>query len=254
MSNSPLVSATILSQNYHNRTHAIDTITIHCMAAQGSIETCGRSFQTGKWSSNYGIGPDGRIGLYVPEDKRSICTSSSSNDDRAITIEVASDNFHPYAITDKAYNALIDLLVDICQRNNIKKLLWKGDKNLIGQIDKQNMTVHRWFAAKACPGDYLYERHGDIAKEVNKRLENGGNDNMTQEQFNKMFETAIEKYRAELQDNDCGEYSKAGRDFMISNGYMQGSKAIDGKPNYMWQDFITREQLATILFRILGDK
>jgi len=73
-------------------------------------------------------------------------------------------------VNAKAMAGLIDLLTDICRRNNIKQLLWKADKSLIGQVDKQNMTVHRWFAAKACPGDYLYERHGQIAAEVNKRL------------------------------------------------------------------------------------
>lgn len=108
--------------------------------------------------------------MYVEEKDRSWCTSSASNDNRAITIEVASDATHPYKVNDKAYAALLDLVTDICQRNGIKALLWKGDKSLIGQIDKQNMTVHRWFANKACPGDYLYNLHGTIAAEVNKRL------------------------------------------------------------------------------------
>ena len=121
-------------------------------------------------SSNYGIGYDGRIGMYVEEKDRSWCSSNAANDNRAITIEVASDTKEPYAVTDKAYAALIDLLVDICKRNGIKELKWKADKSLIGQPDKQNMTVHRWFANKSCPGTYLYERHAQIASEVNKRL------------------------------------------------------------------------------------
>lgn len=121
-------------------------------------------------SSNYGIGYDGRIGMYVEEKDRSWCSSNAANDNRAITIEVASDTKEPYAVTAKAYAALIDLLVDICKRNGIKELKWKADKSLIGQPDKQNMTVHRWFANKSCPGTYLYERHAQIASEVNKRL------------------------------------------------------------------------------------
>jgi hypothetical protein len=108
--------------------------------------------------------------MYVEERDRSWCSSNSANDSRAITIEVASDTKHPYAVNDKAYAALIELLVDICKRNDIKELKWKGDKSLIGQIDKQNMTVHRWFANKSCPGDFLYERHGAIADAVNKKL------------------------------------------------------------------------------------
>ena len=103
---------------------------------------------------------------------RSWCTSNAANDHRAITIEVANNGGAPdWPVSDKAYAALLDLLTDICRRNGIKKLLWRGDKSLIGQVDKQNMTVHRWFAAKACPGDYLYNRHGEIAAEVNRRLE-----------------------------------------------------------------------------------
>lgn len=108
--------------------------------------------------------------MSVEEKDRSWCSSSSSNDNRAITIEVASDTTHPYAVTTQAYNALIKLVADICKRNGIKKLLWKADKSLIGQVSKQNMTVHRWFANKACPGDYLYERHGEIAEKVNALL------------------------------------------------------------------------------------
>ena len=86
------------------------------------------------------------------------------------TIEVASDTTHPYKVTDAAYQALITLLADICKRNGIKSLRWKADKSLIGKVEQQNMTVHRWFAPKACPGDYLYNLHGQIAAEVNKRL------------------------------------------------------------------------------------
>ena len=152
----------------------IDTITIHCMAGNLSIEQCGNVFTSKdrKASSNYGIGSDGRIGMYVEEKDRSWCSSNAANDNRAITIEVANDGGAEtgWHVSDKAYKALIQLLVDICQRNGIKALLWKGNKALIGQVELQNMTVHRWFAAKACPGDYLYNKHGDIANAVNEQL------------------------------------------------------------------------------------
>ena len=175
MSNSPLVTYTKLSPNHSGRrNHVIDTVSVHCMAGNASVETCGALFAdpSRKASSNYGIGSDGRIALYVEEANRSWCTSNAANDHRAITIEVANNGGEPdWPVSDKAYAALLDLLTDICRRNGIKKLLWKGDKSLIGQVDKQNMTVHRWFAAKACPGDYLYNRHGEIAAEVNRRLE-----------------------------------------------------------------------------------
>lgn len=173
MSNSPLVNYTKISPNRTSpRNHKIDTITIHCMACDLSVERCGAVFakRTRMASSNYGVGSDGRVGLYVEEKDRSWCSSNKANDHRAITIEVACEPVAPYKVTDAAMAALIELVADICRRNEIKQLLWKGDKSLIGQVDKQNMTVHRWFAKKACPGDYLYGKHGYIAAEVNKRL------------------------------------------------------------------------------------
>lgn len=173
MSNSPLVNYTKISPNKTSpRKHAIDTITIHCVVGQLSVESLGNIFapKSRKASSNYGIGYDGRIGMYVEEGDRSWCSSSSANDNRAITIEVASDTTAPYAIKDAAYKSLVRLLVDICKRNDIKELKWKADKSLIGQPEKQNMTVHRWFAATECPGKHLYDLHGQIAAEVNAEL------------------------------------------------------------------------------------
>lgn len=173
MSNSSLISYTKISPNKnHPRNHAIDTITIHCYVGQSSVESAGSWFaqSSAQCSCNYMIGTDGRIGLIVDEGDRSWCSSSRDNDNRAVTIECASDSTHPYAINSKVYNSLIHLCADICRRNDIKELKWKADKSLIGQIDKQNMTVHRWFANKACPGDYIYNRYGQIASEVNALL------------------------------------------------------------------------------------
>lgn len=171
--NSSLVTYTNITNNKTaNRNHSIDTITIHCLVAQWTAKEGCDYFATTdqKCSANYVVGKDGSIGLSVDEKDRSWCSSSSANDNRAVTIEVASDKVEPYAVTDAAYNALIQLVADICKRNNIKQLLWKGDKSLVGQVDKQNMTVHRWFKNKACPGEYLYSRHSDIAAKVNAIL------------------------------------------------------------------------------------
>ena len=177
MSNSSLVKYTKLSPNKTSpRNHTVDTVSIHCVVGQFTAREILNMKQFTTYdevngaSCNYAVGRDGSIGLCVDEKDRSWCSSDKANDHRAITIEVACDNKHPYAVNDVAYKALITLLVDICQRNGIKELKWKGDKSLVGQVDKQNMTVHRWFANKACPGDYLYERHGQIAAEVNSYL------------------------------------------------------------------------------------
>ena len=174
MSNSPLVSYTKISPNKTSpRNHKIDTVTIHCVVGQCSVETLGNIFAPAsrQASANYGIGVDGRVGMYVEEKDRSWCSSNAANDHRAVTIEVASDTTEPYAVNAKAYAALIDLLVDICRRNGITKLVWSTNKaDRVNHKNGCNMTVHRDYANKSCPGTYLYERHAQIASEVNKRL------------------------------------------------------------------------------------
>lgn len=176
--NSPLVTYKKLSPNKTSpRNHVIDTITIHCFVGQVTAQSGCNAKNFVNYnplsgsSCNYVVGCDGSIGLCVEEKDRSWCSSNKANDHRAVTIEVASDTVAPYIVTDKALSSLINLCADICKRNNIKELKWLGNKSLIGQIDKQNMTVHRWFkSSKSCPGDYLYKKHGYIADEVNKLL------------------------------------------------------------------------------------
>lgn len=174
MSNSPLVDYTRISPNKNSpRNHKIDTITIHCVVGQCTVETLGNIFAptSRQASSNYGVGTDGKIGMYVEEKDRSWCSSNAANDNRAVTIEVASDTKHPYAVNDRAFAALLDLVTDICKRNGIKKLVWSTKKaDRVNHKNGCNMTVHRDYANKSCPGDYLYNRHGEIAAEVNCRL------------------------------------------------------------------------------------
>lgn len=174
MSNSALVNYTKISPNRTSpRKNKIDTITIHCVVGQCSVETLGAIFapSSRQASSNYGVGYDGRFGMYCEEKDRSWCSSSAANDNRAITIEVASDTTEPYAVNDKAYAALLDLVTDICRRNGIKKLVWSTKKSeRVNHLNGCNLTVHRDYANKSCPGNYLYERQGAIAAEVNKRL------------------------------------------------------------------------------------
>lgn len=202
MSNSNLVVYTKLSPNCTRpRNHKIDTITIHCMAGNLSVETCGNVFASRKRraSSNYGIGSDGRIALYVDEGNRSWCSGNAANDHRAITIEVANTvAADPWPVSDAAYQSLIKLCADICRRNGIKKLLWRGDKRLIGQIDKQNMTVHRWMQNKSCPGDWLYNRHGQIAAAVNALL--GEEDEMSEEEVKAYVTVQMAAMKKEILD------------------------------------------------------
>ena len=179
--NSPLVSYTLLSPNNSGqRTHSIDRITPHCVVGQCSVESLGSLFAnpSRQASSNYGIGCDGRVGMYCEEKNRSWCSSSPANDQRAITIECASDNFAPYAFKEVVYNKLVDLCVDICQRNGKNKILWFNDMdtdlNYEPKANEMVLTVHRWTGLPnhptSCPGDWMFSRMQDLADRVNTKL------------------------------------------------------------------------------------
>lgn len=252
MSNSPLVVYTKISPNSTNpRRHTIDTITIHSMEGNCSIETCGGIFARPerRASSNYGIGSDGRVGMYVEERNRSWCTSSSANDERAITIEVANNGGGPnWPISTKAYESLILLLTDICGRNNIKQLLWRADKSLIGQITKQNMTVHRWFTNKTCPGEYLYNLHGDIARRVNKNLRIKEVENMDFSKLtNEEVDILLARIAKRLSELPVSTYAKGSCERGVKSGlFSDGDKdgLIDNP-----RGFLLRQELATVLDR-----
>ena len=191
--NSPLVSYTKLSPNHSGqRTHSIDRITPHCVVGQCSVETLGGIFlpTSRQASCNYGIGADSRVGMYVEEKNRSWCSSSNANDQRAITIECASDTAEPYAFKDVVYQKLIELCTDICKRNGKTKLLWLGDKsktlNYAPKSDEMVLTVHRWFANKSCPGNWMYTRMGDLASKVTAAL---GGMSTTQKQLYRVRRT-----------------------------------------------------------------
>lgn len=182
MSNSPLVVYEKLSPNHSGkRPSKIDRITPHCVVGQLSVEAIGDIFaNTSKAaSSNYGIGSDGRVGMYVPEGFRSWCSSSYLNDKRAVTIECASDTTQPYAMNSKVYGTLINLCIDICKRNGKNTLLWIGNRSdTINYLPKENemvLTVHRWFVNKECPGEWLYSRLGALADIVTENLRQGEN-------------------------------------------------------------------------------
>ena len=86
-----------------------------------------------------------------------------------------------YTMNSTVYATLIKLCVDICKRNGKKKLIWLGDKNKTlnysPKSDEMVLTVHRWFANKSCPGDWLYSRLGDLASKVTAQL--GGSNSAT---------------------------------------------------------------------------
>ena len=191
-----MVSYTRLSPNHSGqRTHSIDRITPHCVVGQLSAESiCGCFTSPSRQAScNYGIGTDGKVSLCVEEKNRSWCSSSNANDQRAVTIECASDKTEPYAMNSKVYDSLIKLCTDICMRNGKKKLLWFGDRNKTlnypPKSDEMVLTVHRWFANKSCPGDWLYARLGNLAAKVMAALGTGASADKSASQFYRVRKT-----------------------------------------------------------------
>lgn len=210
MSNSKLVNYKLISPNRNApRNHAVDRITPHCVVGQCTVEALGALFaQTSRQaSSNYGIGADGRVGMYVEEKDRAWTSSSPANDNRAITIECASDNYYPYAFNWVVYLKLVDLCVDICKRYGKNKLLWLGHCNYEPKSNEMLLTVHRWFASTACPGDWLMERMSDLASRVNAKLAD----------------------RDYLMKGDSGEAVKTMQTMLIACGYSCGSYGADGE-------------------------
>lgn len=213
MSNSKLVTVTKISPNRNSpRNAAICYITPHCVVGQLPVESVLNMFAltSRQASSNYIIGYDATVALCVEEKDRSWCSSSSWNDNRAITIECASDNYYPYEFNWIVYMKLVDLCVDICQRNGKSKLLWLGSKektlNYAPKANEMVLTAHRWYASTACPGDWMYARMGDLASRVTAKLSN----------------------RDYLMQGDTGEAVKAMQTMLIACGYSCGSYGADG--------------------------
>ncbi len=230
--NSKLTAYTKLSPNHSGqRTHAIDRITPHCVVGQCTAEGLGDWFAQSSTSasSNYGIDKDGRVGLYVEEKNRSWCSSSNANDQRAVTIECASDTTEPYAFRDVVYQKLIALCADICQRNGKKKLLWLGDKdtilNYIPKSDEMVLTAHRFFANKSCPGNWMYARMGDLAEKVTALL--GGITVAAETTETTVYIEAVE-FDTMLSKGDEGSAVEKMQTMLIACGYTCGECGADG--------------------------
>lgn len=227
MSNSGLVSYTKLSPNYSSGRggNSIYIFTPHCVVGQVTVERLGEIFAdpSRRASSNYGIGKDGRVALYVDEKNRSWCTSSPWNDNRAITVECASDATEPFKFNDVVYARLIDLLVDCCKRNGKNKVIWFGDKNkTVNYKPKSNemlLSVHRWFDNRSCPGAWMYARMQNLADEANKRL--GGQPTPTPTPT-----PTEELYRVRLTWKDKDSQKGAFKDFN------NAKKCADANPGY----------------------
>lgn len=249
MSNSPLTTykritnnKTVLASKNLNR------ITIHCYVGQVTAKQGVDYFATTdrQASSNYVVGYDGSIGLSVDEKDRAWTSSSAANDKQSITIETACDLKSPYTVKPAAYNALINLVTDICKRYGKTKVVWINDKTkALAYQPKKNevlLTVHRWFASTDCPGEYLFNRQGTIAAAVNDRL-NGKQEEeeiVTQAEFNKMMENYLNALAAK-----GSTWEQEAMNWAKNEGLLKGNE----KGQLMPKSFVTRGELATILKR-----
>lgn len=255
VSNSPLATYINITNNKTTlSSKTLNRISIHCFVGQVTAKQGVDYFATttNQCSANYVIGYDGSIGCSVDEKDRSWCSSSAANDKQAITIEVASEKTTPYTVTDKAYAALLNLIEDICRRNGKTKVIWNSDKtaalNYTPASNEIILTVHRWFANKSCPGDYLYNKHSEIASTITQRLNSNASkkeeeEEVTQEQFNEMMNTWIN----EQAKKNPGTYSAEARTWAESNGLING----DTSGNKMYKKFITREEFVVVLNRLM---
>lgn len=233
MSNSSLVDFTLISPNSTNpRNKKISKITIHHMAGNLTVEQCGNGFanKNRQASSNYAVGTDGRVGMYVEEKNRSWASSSPANDHMAITIEVANDGGANWHVSDKALEKTIELCTDICKRNGIKKLNFTGDKN-------GNLTMHKYFAATNCPGPYLESKFPYIADEVNKRL-NKNSEDLSMAQYEELkseiatLKSTIESLKASKEkvyhyNVELPDWGAPTMDKLISKGLYKGASESD---------------------------
>lgn len=224
-----IVARTISPNRNSPRNHGVDTFTPHCAVGQVSAGWFCDFFSkasTGA-SCNWGIGSDGMLAQVVPEGDRSWCTSSAANDNRAITVECASDAFEPYAVNGKVWATLVGLAADVCRRHGKTKMVWLGDKEKSLAYEPKPgemlITVHRWFANKSCPGDYIYNRLGLLAEEVNKVITGKGEEAMTKEEARKLFE---EMYREENPTyntlEDVPGYWRGDIQALVEGGIVQG--------------------------------
>lgn len=165
MTISELTDVCIWSPNTSGpRTAAISKVTVHHMAGDLTVETCGNVFASPsrQASSNYGVGSDGRIGCYLEEEMHPWTSSSYWNDDRAITIEVADYDCVNWIPSDAAYWATVKLCADICTRYGITPTYTGGTDG--------TFTEHLMYAATGCPGPWWHDHMPQFVDDVKSAM------------------------------------------------------------------------------------
>lgn len=156
----------VYGKSYSPRAYDITKVTVHHMAGNLSIEDCQSVFNvpSRQASSNYGIGSDGRIGCYVPEEDAAWTSFSYWNDNQAITIEVADYDTDAWSPSPKAYVATVALCADICNRYGIEPTYTGGTDG--------TFTEHMMYQATECPGPWWHEKleSGSFIQDVKQAM------------------------------------------------------------------------------------
>lgn len=169
--NSPLATYKPLNKNHYEGRKSILGIVPHCVVGHGTAQGVWDYFRsTNNASSNYYIDDNGGIWCFVDEKYGAWTTSNYEVDMTHVTVEIASDKTEPYAITDKAYEALIKLTADVYKRNGIKQCLWAEDKRYDSVLG--GVPMHRNYKNKSCPGNFIVSKYrsGDFCNRVNALL------------------------------------------------------------------------------------
>lgn len=155
----------------------IAKITVHHMAGNLTVESCANVFKNPdrEASSNYGIGSDGRIACYVPEEERAWTSNSWANDHVAITIEVADYDCTNWKPSDKAYASTVALCADICNRYGITPKYTSGTNG--------TFTEHMMFASTSCPGPWWHAHMPQFIDDVKNAMKG---DIVTNDDINKI--------------------------------------------------------------------
>lgn len=160
------------------------------------------------------------------------------------------DTAKTYKHVIRTYNNAVSIFAQLCKFHKLNPLQ-------DGVILSHRECAMRGIGTSHADVEHIWQKFGmtmnkfrqDVNTELN-RLIDEDDDNMTQEKFNEMFITAMNEYRKTLQDNDSGTWSKDARDWAVSTGLIKGGTPLpNGQPNYMWEDMLTREQMATLLWR-----
>lgn len=177
---SKLVTSTSWSPKHSGpRNHAFDTLTPHFMDGYSTGKACAdylRDTPSRTASATFFIGYLGDICQQILEGYRPWTSSSSANDNRAITIECANymktENGHVYGqLPDATWKSLVNLCADILRRHGKKRLVYRGKVNYSGLASTDVLlTKHKWFAATNCPGPWLDNQFDRLANEVNALL------------------------------------------------------------------------------------